>query len=121
MILYDFKTGSPHPCTELQMAGYILLVREGIDKEGKKFIERDNKTAYEIILYHPNYNFAGTIDMIIDDGKETFQGYALYLKDDGTYKVEDHSKNYRRNKGIFLSFLVAEQWKLEKGLDLTNR
>lgn len=116
MQIFDFKSGTLHVCTALQLAGYVLLASEGIDAEGKKFIDRPDKGAFEIKLYHPIYKFAGTIDMVIDDKKETIKAFALYLKDNGTYQLEDHTKDYRKNKQIFLSFLISYQWRQEKGL-----
>jgi len=116
MIIIDIKSGSKNPCTELQLAGYSLLVKEGIDEQGNKFIERQNKTAFEITLFHPIYFYGGTIDIVYDDGKSTITCYALYLNEDSTYKLDDHTEKLRHNQQVFLSFLTVNNWKKEKGV-----
>lgn len=106
--IYDIKSGSPHPCTPLQLAGYALLAEEGLPADVC------NLPAFEIKGYHKTYLFAGTID-ILAEGKGVS---ALYLKDNGTYKLEDHSKELRKNKQIFLSFLTT--WKFCHSHNLLN-
>jgi len=115
MIVIDFKSGTPHPATDLQLAAYTYLVKEGIGEDGKKFMDRENKTAFEVRLYHPMWQFAGTIDMVIDDGKNTVEAFALYLKDNGKYNLSQ-VKDIRINLETFLCFLRAEKWKHQKGL-----
>lgn len=115
MIVIDFKSGSPHPCSELQVAAYCELVKCGIDMDGKKFWDRKNKTAFEVSLYHPIYQYAGTIDCVIDDGKSSIEALILYLKDNGKYSLET-IKDLRRNLEIFLCFLRTEKFKREHNL-----
>ena len=115
MLIFDFKTGSPHPASELQLAAYSMLVKEGIGEDGKKFMDRENKNAFEVRLYHPIWQFAGTIDMVIDDGKNTVEAFALYLKDNGKYSLSP-VKDIRKNLEMFLQFLNTEKWKRQKGL-----
>lgn len=105
--IYDFKSGSPHPCTELQLAGYHLLVEVSTLLPDVPHIE--------VKLYSGLYRFAGTID-IVKISKMPCNAYAVYLQDTGRYKMVDHTKDLRRNKAIFLSFLTAYKWRSEKGL-----
>lgn len=104
--IYDIKSGSSHPCTSLQLAGYDLLKEEGIA------VNVCELPAFEIQGYHKTYLFAGTID-ILAEGKGVS---ALYLKDKGTYKLEPHNKELRKNKQIFLSFLTTWKWRKERRL-----
>lgn len=105
--LYDIKTGQPHPCTALQLAGYYLLLNEsGLIPD---------VLASEIRLYSAIYLFAGTIDLI-KISKTPCKTYAVYLSGDGKYRLEDHTKELRKNQGIFLSFLTAHKWKGENNL-----
>lgn len=103
----DIKSGSPHPCTELQLAGYRLLADEGIPIHPDLVYP-----CLEVAFYHPQYRFAGTIDILA----EGHQAMAVYLKDNGKYQVQDHTKDLRKNKQIFLSFLTTFIWKKERGL-----
>lgn len=107
--IVDIKSGSPHPCTDLQLVGYRMLFDEGICISANTEIKLP---AFELKMYHPVYRYAGTIDIVAPG----HQLQALYLHNNGTYRLEDHTKDYRRNKSIFLSFLISYQWKLEKGL-----
>lgn len=100
---YDYKTGSPYPSTKLQMAGYDLLRTEGVMSLD---VKHEN---YEVMLYHPHYKFAGTLDILMP-GKGSS---AVYLKSNGTYKLENYTKNLRKNRQIFLSFLTVYKWRLE--------
>lgn len=106
--IIDIKSGQPHPCTPLQLVAYKLLYEEGV------CVEEDclKLPVFEVKMYHPTYRYAGTIDIVAIG----HQIQALYLQRGGTYKLEDHTKDYRKNKNIFLSFLVSYQWKVEKGL-----
>jgi len=115
MIIIDIKSGSKNPCTELQLAGYSLLVKEGIDEQGNLFLDRQNKTAFEIHLFHPVYLFGGTVDIIVDDDKAKITCYALYLNEDSTYKLENHTEDLRHNQQVFLSFLAVNNWRKKKG------
>ena len=92
--IVDVKTGVPQSAEELQLAGYALLVREGLTADGKKGIERD------IIMPFPMH--------------------CLYLSEEGKYKLSiDYSKDYRKNREIFLSFLTVFKWRQQHGY--TNR
>ena len=115
MIVIDFKSGAQNPCNELQVAAYVDLAKYGIDTEDKKFSDRANKTAFEVSLYHPIYQYCGTIDAVIDDGKTQIEGNILYLKDNGKYSLSP-VKDIRKNLETFLCFLRTEKWKREKGL-----
>lgn len=108
--IYDLKTGTPQPVEPLQLAGYALLVREGLTDDNKKA-----EYSFEIPLYHPIYRFAGTPDIvnveysgIEKDVIMPFAMHCLYLNSDSTYKLSlDYSKDYRRYRQIFLSFLTC--------------
>ena len=116
MIVLDFKSGASHPSSELQVSAYCDLARYGIDQEGKKFWDRGNKTAFEISLYHPIYQYCGTIDCVIDDGKDYIEGMILYLKDNGKYSLKP-VKNIRQNFEMFLQFLNTAKYCKEKGIE----
>ena len=114
--IYDIKTGSPHPCTELQLAAQWLLVMEGKSDKSK-----EAEQSYEMPMYHPIYKFAGTPDIVeirYHGDKVVVDGlYALYLHKNGTYKPSDnYIKDARWNSQIFLSFLTTYKWKLGRGL-----
>ncbi len=100
----DIKSGSPHPTTPLQLAAQNLLVKEAI-LEIKIPI-------FETPLYHQTYKFAGTPDIVTNVDRV----YALYLKDNGKFKLEDHTKDLRKNTQIFLSFLTCHRWQKEHNL-----
>lgn len=122
-IILDIKTGVPQPADPLQLAGYALLVREGITDDGKKA-----EWTFEVPLYHPIYRFAGTPDIvnvqysgIEKDVIMPFAMHCLYLNSEGDYKLSpDYSKDYRKNREIFLSFLTCYKWKNERGLENGN-
>ncbi len=103
-LIIDYKTGQKHPCTELQLAAYREMV-----------IVSDIE-QHEAKLYHPTYRYAGTIDFLrVGNVNKPFKVFALYLQVDGSQgKYEDHSKDLRKNIGIFLSFLTAYKWQKEK-------
>ena len=107
--VYDYKR-SPYPATELQLAGYQLLAKEGLDLNGEKPEYTDLKYYYETSLYHPIYKFAGTMDILAGDTA----CYAVYLKDNGNYSLVNHSKNLRKNVQIFLSYLTVYRHRKEK-------
>jgi len=104
----DIKSGSPQPVAELQVAAYTLLAREGLTEIGDKI----TIPTYEQILYHPIYGFAGCPDIITG----TKNVYVVYLQENGKYKMVDHTKDFRRNIQIFLSFLTCHKWRKEKNL-----
>lgn len=116
--LWDIKSGSPQPAEELQLAGYALLVREGLTADGKKA-----EQTFEVPLYHQIYRFSGTPDIvnveysgIERDVIMPFAMHCLYLSAEGKYKMsKDYSKDYRRNREIFLSFLTVFKWRAEHG------
>lgn len=118
-MILDIKTGSPQPAEPLQLAGYALLVKEGLTDDGKKA-----EWTFEVPMYHPIYRFAGTPDIvnveysgIEKDVIMPFAMHCLYLNSEGNYKLSpDYSKDYRKNREIFLSFLTAWKWKNERGL-----
>ena len=105
--IYDIKTGTPHPCTELQLAGYYLLV------EAQNFPY--GVLLSEVKTYHSVYRFAGTIDFAVIY-KMPCPVHALYLQENGGYKLVDHTKELRKNIQIFLSFLTTYKWTREKNL-----
>lgn len=117
--IVDFKSGAPQAADELQLTGYALLVREGKCSGGKKA-----EWTFEEPLYHPTYRFAGTPDIvnveysgIERDIIRPFPMHCLYLDKDGGYKLsKDFSKDYLKNRSIFLSFLTVFFWKKERGL-----
>ena len=98
MLVIDAKLGVPAKWQKLQIAAYVELVQYGVDENGIPFMQRKNKTAFEVRLFHPIYNFAGTVDIIIDDGKPEITGHILYLRDNETYKLEVVNKLYQRKK-----------------------
>ena len=103
--IYEVKaTGSPHPATPLQLAAQSMLAKEGLPNIAKPCFEQP--------MYHSQYKFAGTPDIIAGLSRV----YAVYLKDNGKFKLEDHTKDLRRNTQIFLSFLTCHKWRKEKGL-----
>ena len=102
--VYDIKSGSPHPCTALQLAGQHLLSTRGLPLR--------EETVFEMPMYHPVYKFAGTPDIVAGVN----QVYALYLKDTGKYTLVNHSKDLRKNTQIFLSFLTCHKWRKENNL-----
>lgn len=110
--IIDIKSGSPHPCNELQIKGYALLVNEGLLEDGTK---HEYGVLFERPFYHPQYFYAGTPDIVIVDKLPVTQGHILYLREDGSYKL-DPVKDIRKDKGIFLSFVITYQWKKERGL-----
>jgi len=117
--LWDIKSGSPQPAEELQLTGYALLIREGITNNCKKA-----EWTFEEPLYHPLYRFAGTPDIvnvqysgIERDVIMPFSMHCLYLDNAGGYKLsKDYSKDYRKNREIFLSFLTCHKWLTERRL-----
>jgi hypothetical protein len=114
--VFDIKSGSPHPCVELQIPAYIELANNGIPMETLDLIE------YELLLemphYHPIHRYSGTPDIIMG-GKPVKEGHALYLKDNGKYSLST-VKDIRINLETFLCFLRAEKWKKAKGLNNEN-
>ena len=119
-VIADWKTGTKHPCIELQLAGYCLLVREGLTEAGESLMELAKSEIvcrHEVRLYHPIYQFSGTLDYVYLSGEGTIALKAIYLKQNGKFPPQDDfTKNYRRNKNIFLSFLISFQWRQERGL-----
>jgi len=108
--LFDIKSGSPHPCVELQIAAYIELVNQW-----QVWIKTEcEMPLLETPFYHPTYQYAGTPDIISGD-LPVREGYALYLKDNGKYSLSP-VKDIRKNLETFLCFLRAEKWKHQKGL-----
>ena len=112
--LLDLKSGSPHPCVELQIPAYIELVNHGTPMhEACDPLKSD--MVLEEPFFHPIHQYAGTPDIIISGGKKIKEGHALYLKDNGKYSLST-IKNTRINLETFLCFLRTERWKREKGL-----
>lgn len=111
-LVIDYKTGQKHPCTEIQLAGYVELARVN-----RKILK--DSVHNEIQLYHPTYRYAGTIDYValMSELDYKTKAFALYLQADGSKgKYEDHSKDLTRNIGIFLSHVTCHKWQREKGL-----
>ena len=113
---FDIKSGSPHPCTELQIPAYIELANKGIPQNPANApLLGVSKMILEEPFYHPIYQYCGTPDIIISDGGKVKEGHALYLKDNGKYSLSP-VKDIRKNFEIFLSHLNAYKWQKEKGL-----
>jgi len=113
--VFDIKSGSPHPCVELQIPAYIELVNNGIPMYRDECHLILGVPSYcELPFYHSTYAYAGTPDIVIGT-KPHREGHALYLKDNGKYSLQT-VKDIRKNFETFLCFLRAERWKREKGL-----
>jgi len=113
-VICDYKTGVRHPCVELQLAGYYILVTEGVTGNGNIV----PGTYNELSLYHPIYLFAGTIDYLhYETAEKAIQIKAIYLKEDGSMpQIEDYTKDLGRSTQIFLSFLTCYKWRKEKNI-----
>ena len=113
-VICDYKTGVRHPCNELQLAGYYILVTEGVTGNGNIV----PGTYNELSLYHPIYLFGGTIDYLhYETAGEAIQIKAIYLKEDGSMpQIEDYTKDLGRSTQIFLSFLTCYKWRKEKNI-----
>jgi len=113
-VICDYKTGVRHPCVELQLAGYYILVTEGVTENGNIV----PGTYNELSLYHPIYLFAGTIDYLhYETVGKAIQIKAIYLKEDGRMpQIEDYTKGLRRSTQVFLSFLTCYKWRKEKNI-----
>jgi len=113
-VICDYKTGVRHPCVELQLAGYYILVTEGVTGNGNIV----PGTYNELSLFHPIYLFAGTIDYLhYETAGKTTQIKAIYLKEDGSMpQIEDYTKDLGRSTQIFLSFLTCYKWRKEKNI-----
>ena len=113
-VICDYKTGVRHPCVELQLAGYYILVTEGVTGNGNIV----PGTYNELSLFHPIYLFAGTIDYLhYETAEKTTQIKAIYLKEDGSMpQIEDYTKDLGRSTQIFLSFLTCYKWRKEKNI-----
>ena len=116
-VICDYKTGVRHPCNELQLAGYYILVTGGVAKDGK-IVPGTHGTYNELSLFHPIYLFGGTIDYLhYEAAGETIQIKAIYLKEDGSMpQIEDYTKDLGRSTQIFLSFLTCYKWRKEKNI-----
>ena len=116
-VICDYKTGVRHPCVELQLAGYYILVTGGVAKDGK-IVPGTHGTYNELSLFHPIYLFAGTIDYLhYETAEKTTQIKAIYLKEDGSMpQIEDYTKDLGRSTQIFLSFLTCYKWRKEKNI-----
>lgn len=113
--LYDLKSGNPHPCVDLQLAGYSLLVNENADEFEGDLLKTP---VFERKLYSPIYRFAGTPDIVALESIPCLNVklYAVYLKDTGKYKLEQVNGNLRHNQQMFLAFLQTYKWKAERSL-----
>ena len=107
---FDIKSGSHHPCVELQIAAYVDLINNGIPMSAT-----ESNIILEMPFYHPIYQYAGTPDIVIFDKKPVKEGHALYLKDNGKYSLKSVD-NIRKNFEMFLQFLNTERWKKEHNL-----
>lgn len=106
----DFKLGAKTDLIELQIPAYIELVNNGVALQ-----ESGSYPMLEVPFYHPTYQYCGTPDIVISDGSKVKEGHALYLKDNGKYKLET-IPNVRRNFEMFLQFLNTEKWCREHNL-----
>jgi len=111
----DIKSGSPHPCVELQVPAYIELVNHGIYMDGGTLDYTESKLLLETPMHHPVHVYCGTPDIVIGD-IPVKEGFALYLKSNGKYKLDQISNN-RRNFEMFLCFLNTKKWMISKGID----
>jgi hypothetical protein len=110
--ILDLKSGSPHPCVTLQIPAYIELVNHGIPFSGIEL--KAPVMLLESPFFHPVYQYCGTPDIVMGE-YPVKEGHALYLKDNGKYKLET-IPNVRRNFETFLCFLNSYKWSKEKGL-----
>ena len=111
----DIKSGAKTPTVELQIAAYIELVNNGKSLSGFfDYAELKNNLILEQPFFHPLYNYCGTPDIVIGD-YPVKEGHALYLKNNGKYKLET-IPNVRRNLEMFLQFLNTEKWCREHNL-----
>jgi hypothetical protein len=109
----DIKSGAKVATVELQIAGYIELVNHGqLLHDGYNLM--GNKLLLEEPFMHPTYQYCGTPDIVIGD-YPVKEGHALYLRDNGKYKLET-IPNVRRNLETFLCFLNSYKYCKEKGL-----
>lgn len=110
----DLKSGAKTSTVELQIAAYIELVNNGIAKDFGKITEYPQRLFLETPMYHPLYGYAGTPDIVMGPFPVR-EGHALYLKNNGKYKLET-IPNVRRNFEMFLQFLNTEKWCREHNL-----
>ena len=109
----DIKSGAKVATVELQIAAYIELVNNGHPFDSGR-VEGEAKRMYlETSLYHPTYQFCGTPDIVLGD-IPVKEGHALYLKNNGKYKLEK-VENLRSNFNHFLCKLDSYKWDREKG------
>ena len=107
----DTKSGVKVSTVELQVPAYIHLANNGLTFGDCKL---DGPMYLETPLYDPTFQFTGTPDIIIGPFPIK-EGHALYLRDNGKYKLET-IPNVRRNFEMFLCFLNSYKWSKEKGL-----
>ena len=108
----DIKSGAKVATVELQIAAYIELVCYGVTSDESRL---EGPMHLETPLYHPTYQYCGTPDIVIGDAIRDFkEGHALYLKDNGKYKLEP-IPNVRRNLETFLCKLTSYKWDREHG------
>lgn len=110
----DIKSGSPHPCVELQIPAYIELVNHGIPMYAP-----ESMPVIEMPFYHPISQYCGTPDIVIFEKLPVREGHALYLKGNGKYSLKS-VENIRMNLETFLCFLRTNRWMREKGLSNGN-
>jgi len=108
----DLKSGAKSATVDLQLAGYVLLANEGVRADGT----RPDIIEVETLLFHPVLQFAGTPDLIMTNQYPIRNCAALYLKENGKYKFEDHSKELRQNIKIFQCYLTVAMDKKRRGL-----
>jgi len=98
-----------HRATELWEQG--ALDEDTVDDEIRPYLDayksfRDDYpikvVGQEVRLWHPQYRYAGIIDMIIEDTRS----YKLFLKKTGKYKLVEVT-NIRSHFNVFLSALIA--------------
>lgn len=118
-MVLDYKTGGKHPATDLQVAAYQMLVREGVTEEGVslwKLARGGEMILHETHLFCPTYRYGGTVDYIYLDGQGAIKGMVMYLQKDGTKPKVEEVKDIRKNQQFFLAFLTTWKWRKEKGL-----
>ncbi len=110
----DYKSGTKAKWHLLQCAAYRELWLNGLDENGEPL--KNIKHGYEVIGFHPIYNYCGTIDLI-DIENETgwnLHAFILYLKENGKYKVDlIYPADIARHTRAFLTLVSAKHIRKE--------
>lgn len=112
--IYDIKTGSHNPYVMLQLAAQWNLVRSGRTIDGRPVLEslQLNGKLCEVPMFDTTYHYGGTPDIVT--GLDEL--CAVYLQDNGTYKVRSYNKDRERNFAVFLHALGFLVWKKENNV-----